>query len=428
MLDRSTSDRALQLGIVGLLIVVGIVSFDRARRARYDFHHFYLDARYVWEHGALNPDFENADRDQRRQLPFYLPVVPLALSPITALGRVPAAIFWAAAQVAALGYSLRVLLRWSRVRETLAPPAAPMAIALLLALPAFIEAGKFNQLSYFVLASVLGGIRALDRERPLRAGALLGAAAVMKLLPAIFLPWLLLKRRWSAAVMMVAASAVLAVLPTMVVFGPGKSIEYHKEWWQHNVRGDAASGMLRADLDDHFIDRRNQSITQVIARLTWTEHKHAAPWQPLKLEPQTALWISRLIAVSLGLMLLATTARPWSDLSPLRRHAEAAVYAIGMLVFSPLLRQYYLVWAVPALVLLARAATNPRSPHVRRLGWIALATWAGGMIAWIWPITRMYGAHLIMLLAIGVLLLRATQGPALPSGTRLARSTRSGTI
>jgi hypothetical protein len=140
--ERRWHDRLLRLGLVILLVALGAVSLDRARRGRYDFHHFYLDACYVWEHGELNPGVSWAASDEGRQLPFYLPVVPLILSPIAALGRSGAALVWAAAQVLALGYSLRVLGRWAAYSGSRAP--AVLGIATLLALPALIEAAKFK--------------------------------------------------------------------------------------------------------------------------------------------------------------------------------------------------------------------------------------------------------------------------------------------
>ena len=470
-------EHLLLLGLLCLLAGVGYLSFERGSRGQFDFRHFYLDARYVWEHAELNPHLdEQVPPDERRQLPFYLPAVPLALAPITAFGRTPAAIVWSLAQMAALALSLSILWRWwvcssplkkgtgsepnplgngenalprgartlfqrtdrdcdvpdSSVWAVRLPqepvayarrlprPAATgaFAVAVLLAVPAFLEAGKFNQLSYFVLALVLAAVTALERERPKLAGALFGVAAVLKLLPGIFLIWLLLKRRWSAAIALVVVALVFALVPPLSVFGPQRTAEYHRQWWLYNVQGEAAQGLLSADLAEHFIDRRNQSIAQVLARLTWPAHPYAAPGQPVHLDPQTCARLAYGITAVLLLALLWVTRRPWHQLSPHRRHAEAAVYAIGMLVFSPLLRQYYLVWAVPALVLLARIAVDntAMSSGVRsqRLGQVGLVVWAAGMVVWAWRIARVLGAHLLMLITIGVLLLWATNEPAGP--------------
>lgn len=407
-------ERALRLGLVVLLVALGVLSFHRATREKFDFHHFYLDARYVWDHGGLNPNvvpFPRSDED--RQLPFYLPTVPTALAPITALGRVPAALLWSVAQVAALGYSLRVLRRWG-VAEHANPTEAALrttlvfAVATAVALPAFIEAARFNQLSFFVLAMLLGGLSALDRNQPWVAGGILAAAAVLKLLPLVFLPWLLLKRRWSAAAAFVLAGAALLVLPPVLAFGPQRTVEYQRQWWELNARGDSARGLLNMDLPEHFINHRNQSIVQVLARWTWAAHRYPTPWQPVQLAPETSRGIAAGITAALGIALLVSTRRAWPQLSVRRRHAEAAVYMLGLMVFSPLLRQYYLVWAFPAVVLFAQLAAHVESARERWIGRAGLLIWLAGMLAWIRPEPRLMGAHLLMLIVLGVFLLWGT--------------------
>lgn len=404
MPDGRRYERVLRVGLLILLVGLGLLSLDRARRGRFDFHHFYLDARYVWQHGALNPDLGHSDSDDERQLPFYLPVVPLALSPLAALGRESAALVWAAAQVAVLGLSLRVLRRWVADRGDDAP--AVFGVATLLAVPAFIEAARFNQVSLFVLALIVGGVETLDR-RPRTAGVLFALAAVIKLLPLLFLPWLVLKRRWSSVVVMVVTMIVVAGLPPLIVFGPRETATYHRQWWEHNVHGDAGAGLLNRDLPEHFIDRRNQSIVQVLARWTWPEHPFRVASQPLHLEPRTCAAVAYGVSGVLLAGLLLVTRRPWKRLTAAGRHAEAAVYATALLALSPLLRQYYLVWVFPGLLLLARAAAAPMVSALRRVGWAGLIVWTAGMAAWIWPATRVCGAHLVMVVGLGILLLAA---------------------
>jgi hypothetical protein len=80
-----------------------------------------------------------------------------------------------------------------------------------------------------------------------------------------------------------------------------------------------------------------------------------------------------------------------------------------MLVFSPLLRQYYLVWALPALVLCVRAAVGI-ARVARTAGRIGVAVWLAGMVAWLWPEPRSYGAHLVMLIVLATLVLRIGAG------------------
>ncbi|MBN2446082.1 MAG: DUF2029 domain-containing protein [Phycisphaerae bacterium] len=401
-MDRQT--RWSWVLLLTLLLAVGAITLSRGLRMRYDFHHFYLDARYVWEHGELNPVLAGQDRYAQRQLPFYLPCVPLMLAPLTAAGGVPAACLWAVMQVLALAYTVRVLYRWHG--PTGPPAVAIMVVAIVAALPAIYEAARFNQLSFLILALVAGGVDAVADGRHRKAGLMLGLATVVKLLPGVFLIWLLLKRRWASCASLVATMVAVAVLPCLIVFGPQKTVAYHQGWWQHNVHGAAAEGMTDPTLRAHFIDHRNQSIAAVLSRLMWSEHPHRVPWQPLNASEETIRRMASVVAVGLFVSLVVATRRPATALTLSDLRGEGALYALAMLVFSPLLRQYYLVWALPALVPLAACALDRHSPR-RRLGVAGLVIWMLGMAVWIVPTARLYGVHLLILILLAAMLIRA---------------------
>lgn len=398
---------------IGLLLAYGAVSLTQALKFDFDFKHFYRDADYVWRHGALNPDLDNPDRDLRRQLPFYLPIVPLALSPLAALGAKGAAILWSATQVAALAYCGWRMRRWAT--EVNALPAA-LPVTLALALPALYEAARFNQLSLFVLAMLLAGGAALERGRPLRAGVWLALAALLKLLPAIFFLWLLLKRRWAALGSAATVALLIGVTPCLIAFGPQAAWDYHAQWWAYNLHG-AAGGMTDPTLREHFIDHRNQSIAAVLARTFWSEHPYRGPWRPFALSEETCrdVALGLTLAGAAGLALL--TAQAAHRLSPFALRIELALYAIAMLALSPLVRQYYLVWAIPALALLtsARLSATTSAPG-KRWALAGVIIWLLGMLAWTSPLARLYGAHLLMLLGLAACLLglRATATLELP--------------
>lgn len=402
----------LPVGLGVLLAAVGAVSFTQAAKLDYDFHHFYQDAAYVRQHGQLNPDLDNPERSRRRRLPFYLPVVALLLSPLTVGGVQPAAGLWTLAQLIALTYSLKVLADWGRAQGSRAPPMAALVIATCVALPAIYETARFNQVSFFVLALVLAGVASLERRRPMRAGIWLGLATVFKLLPGIFALWLVLKRQWTALGTLAVTVVVVALLPPLFVFGPRDTAKYHRQWWDYNFHGPAARGMVAADLRAHFVDHRNQSIPAVVARFCWSEHPHGAAFQPVTLDELTCRRLSQGITILLAIVLIWLTRRSiprGMDVLDAkvrdRFRIEVAVYLLAMLVFSPLLRTYYLVWALPALVLLARFALDERTRLPQRLGRIGLALWLLGMLAWVSNTARTGGVHLIVLIALAGILL-----------------------
>ncbi len=384
------SRNVLVLTTAVVLLVSGGGALIQAIKIDYDFKHFYRDAVYVWQHQALNPDRHGPDRDTRRQLSFYLPAVPALLAPLGGLPATLAAVVWAALQTGSLVVAILLLRRWA--------DDGPLAAGLILGLPAMYEAARFNQLSLPLLAVLLAAGAALARRRDVRAGVLIGFSAVLKLLPALFGWLLLVHRRWRALAAFVVACVFLTIVPSLVLFGPQRSWAYHRQWWHDNIEGPPAGGMIDPRLREHFIDHRNQSLPAVFSRLLWGRHPYRAAWQPVGLSQVGAARVGR---AALGIVALAALAGlAW--LGYRRRLPESVALALlAMPLISPLLRSYYLVWAVPALVLLAQAAAG-WDPRGRRVGQVGLCVWLLGMLGWIGTLPRSYGIHAWMLIVLGV--------------------------
>ena len=290
MRDPRGSRRAALLVALILAGAVTAVSHRQARKLDFDFHHFYRDARYVWDHAALNPDRDNPDVLERRQLTFYLPGVALMLSPMTFAGVETAAVIWSLMHGAALFASLIVLHRWASARTMNA--AAILGVACLAALPAIYEAARFSQVSFIVLALLLLGFAALESGRKTACGVLFGLAAVLKLLPGVLLIWLLLKRQWTALAVASGCIVIVAGGPCLIVFGPQQTAEYHREWLADNLGRDGRRGLVDRVEPSHFVDYRNQSIAAVVQRAFWPLHPAKAAWQPFAISRAACLGIS----------------------------------------------------------------------------------------------------------------------------------------
>ena len=387
-----------------MLGFVAVVSLARGLRFEFDFHHFYLDARYVWQHAALNPDERSDDPMARRQLPFYLPSVSVLLAPLAAGGPTIAAILWTTLQVLSLVVAIVLLARW----PTNGRASTTISAALLLASPALFEAAKFNQLTIPILALVLAGQRAVERAHPCRAGVWLAVAALFKLLPGVFLLWLVRQHRWMASASMLIALALLTILPALLLFGFPQALADHEQWWTHNVNGSAARGLTDPTLRAHFTDHRNQSFAAVLARCCWPEHPHPAP---VRLGSLSLAACTRVAQLTTGAFLLlalwlarrtASASRRAGNSGDTRRlRIDFATLLLVMLIVSPLIRTYYLLWALPALVLLCDAA---RCTATKRLGYAGITIWLLGMLAWMSVTARTYGVHPWMLLGMVIVL------------------------
>jgi hypothetical protein len=408
-MHKETHWRTLAGGLwLGLLLMVAIVSLARSQRMAFDFHHFYLDGAYIWQHWEFNPSFDGVDPNDNRQLPFYLPVVPLVLGLVSAGGVAAAGVIFAGVHVGSLLVTVRVLWR-EMARWGTVDLAGPMLVLGALMAMSIYEAARYNQLSFVMLALLVLGCAAL-RKRPMLAGALFGLAAVIKLLPGILGVWLLLKRRWSAAGAMVATVVLVSIVPVAIAFGPARCVELHQEWLSYNFGSITGHGMSGQGFADHFVDHHNQSLAETLARTFRADHPAANPWQPMQLPAQAVQRVAQLMSGVLLIALLLMTRRPLKTLDDRQMWGEFAVYCLAMLIFSPLLRQYYFVWVLPAVLFFAADAMGAAKGNRRqRLGQIGLAIWLVANVLWPFDVFRNYGGHLLIFVVMALLLVIGAQ-------------------
>jgi alpha-1,2-mannosyltransferase len=143
--------------------------------------------------------------------PFALALVPLALLP----GTLAPTLAWLAATIAALvgaaaALPVRPWVRWTVL--LVAGVTWPVLYAV-----------KLGQVGPLLLLLFALSWRWIDRPVPL--GLSIAAGTLVKLQPALLIPWALVTRRWRAAT--AATLAVLAVCAVSVVFvGPGAWADY----------------------------------------------------------------------------------------------------------------------------------------------------------------------------------------------------------
>lgn len=200
------------------------------------------------------------------------------------------------------------------------------------------EALTQRTIELFELLLLFAAFALWRRRRDGACGAAIGTAVMAKFLPMIYLPWLVLKRRWRALAGALAVIVPVAIA-TQLVLG-----------WQN-------SGILKQLREGSFLSSElNQSLSGVVIRLlTWT---HST------LPPATisrALIVIGLIALSAFMLRL----RRREDVDDL----EFGLLAAAMVLLPPHNENYYFVFLLlPYLFLYAR---------YRGGGW----TWRAALLA-----------------------------------------------
>ncbi|MFB6961449.1 glycosyltransferase 87 family protein [Streptomyces sp. NPDC056309] len=243
---------------------------------------------------------------------------------------------------------------------------------------------SFGQVNLLLLALVLadGWLLSSGRGRWGRwAGAGIGLAAAVKLTPAVFIGLLLLARRWRAAAVATAVTAVATLLAAWAA--PDASRFY----WTHALWDTTRVGRL-----DYV---SNQSLQGVLARL-------AAPG-----EPSRAVW-----ALTVVLVLAVWV---WRTHRALRADDWPAVLALTGLVsclISPITWVHHLVWLLPSFAVLV---------HARRLRTAAvLYGLLCSSVVWLWfddasGLDGFLGSNTYVWITLGLLLALPTGQPAVTS-------------
>jgi alpha-1,2-mannosyltransferase len=210
------------------------------------------------------------------------------------------------------------------------------------------ETFLFGQVNAVLLFLVAADLLFLVRYNRSVAGVGIGLATAIKLTPGIFIVYLVITRRFRAA--MVASGTTMAATVLAAAVAPDAS----REFWTDALWNTSRVG------DESFVS--NQSLNGAIHR-----------WNPQ--EPASLAWLA-LVLITLGVW-------AWRSRQAARVGDEATGFAltgiVGVLI-SPITWLHHLVWVLPGVILLvdrglaARAsgasASSPAGQSRRRRRWL----------------------------------------------------------
>ena len=256
------------------------------------------------------------------------------------------------ALIALLVLSLRIIRpEWRRVSQWRL--ALVLTLPALLLNPVLLTVG-FGQVNLVVTLLVLWDLLGSRRIGPWRVpmGLATGLAAAVKLTPIIFVPYLILTRRFRAAATC-TATFVACGLATFAISPTSSRVFWTKALFDPTR---TATSVLTPGLG--FIS--NQSLSGVAARLAHGD------------VPQLALMPAVCTVAVAGLWLAAVAHRHSSPL------LGVLVCAATCLLVSPVTWSHHMVWIVPGILWFALAHDRPR--HGR------LVAGAAAVLFWISPI------------------------------------------
>jgi alpha-1,2-mannosyltransferase len=335
------------LAVVALAAVAGIVTVFRCFHGFIDLDVYQLGVRQ-WLgggdiYGTLPPTHDGA------RLPFiYPPFAAIALLPLAVIPWSVARVVNFGLAIAALTVTIYLCTRrlWPALDRQHVLLISGSALPLALWLEPVRETIGFGQVNLILMMLVAADCLV---EKPLwPRGLLVGIAAAIKLTPAVFLLYFLLRKDFRAAVVSIASGALATAVGFAVL--PGESMRY---WFGGFASAAGVSGSPYAN---------NQSLQAALARLS------------LLPPVQSGLWLlaATVVLAAAGFGVLRTVHKPDPVL------AMVIIGAVGVLL-SPTSWSHHWVWIVPALLAMAGELVRTHSP-----GWliataVTIATFSAGM-------------------------------------------------
>jgi alpha-1,2-mannosyltransferase len=193
-----------------------------------------------------------------------------------------------------------------------------------------------GQINLLLMAAIIWDLSQPDTRR--WKGVATGLAAAIKLTPLVFIPYLILTRRFRAAA--VVTGTFLATIVLGFVILPGDS----KDYWLH--------GLFIQDGRTGFVGwTGNQSLRAIATRLAGSIHAGTVPWLILALVATVVgLWAAVVLDRAGHMMLGLLTA------------------ALVGLLDSPISWDHHWVWVVPGLMVAGHYAVQAWQAGKRRVG------------------------------------------------------------
>nr|WP_227658965.1 MULTISPECIES: glycosyltransferase 87 family protein [unclassified Corynebacterium] len=261
-------------------------------------------------------------------LPFtYPPFAALIFAPLVWFPSSLGSLLFCAINAACLWWVTTLVLRWC-APQLAAPAWATCILPLLLLTEPVRETLLFGQINLILMALVCTDVMAT--RLPLPRGVLTGLTAAIKLTPAVFGLYFLIKRDWRAAAWSVASGLGWTALAALI--SPHNSVVY----WLHTLSNTSRIGTPWY--------ASNQSLQGVLYRLEVPPAAFSAIWivGSAACVAAVAWTMHRLVHV---------------DALP----AALVLNSLVALICSPISWSHHWVWLIPALLVCGCAARGNRA-------------------------------------------------------------------
>jgi hypothetical protein len=226
-----------------------------------------------------------------------------------------------------------------------------------------------------MLVLVVLGARAWIDGRERAAGAWLGLAAALKILPVFLGIVFVVRRSWRACTLLALTALACVFLVPAVKPGWSTNLEWMRGWFEQETRPYLTGG-------ETLLERRGylpgQSLTPVLYRfltpMPATALGNAAPRvNVLDLGAEQAAVVVRGVQIAWFLVLVATLIRSRRIGGAGARLREVCLAICGALTLAPLVHKAHMVWLIVPFALVLAGAPDGLSRRAVRARWTLIA-------------------------------------------------------
>jgi hypothetical protein len=308
------------------------------------------------------------------------PMMAVLLMPLMFLPPFVGALAWFYLKVAMAVLALHWVLSLLDVSERPFPWWGKL-LAILLCLRPIEGDLVHGNVNLFILFLVVAALVLFCRHRDALAGLTLGLAIACKITPALFVPYFLWKRAWTA----LAASVVGTVLFTWVVpglfLGWSANYGYVLNWYDNMVQPFADGKITSEAVNQSLPGYSYRMLTHNPSFITFVKDEQGnyqfTPVEYLNvatLSEKAVQWLIKGCMGAFALLVIWRCRTPLTDRRDWHLMAEFSVVILGMLLFSERTWKHHCVTLLlPFAVIAYRLSALPTSPRLR---WYLVGTLA----------------------------------------------------
>lgn len=377
--------------LAGFIVLMGLITAHRAHSGSNDYDTFYEAGRAVLTGEGIYYKGEYHEQGSKTGPFLYPPFaaiffalfawMPLSISAFTwSLGLVSAfaaCFLWSLGQVNVRLHQVKELWTQAHLIDKLIFPL--FAFVLLL------DNLTMAQFNLAVLAVCMAGLTLWRFDSKFTAGIVIAFAALMKVTPALFLIYFLMKRQWRVLGGAFIGLLIGSIILPTIIFGIDNNRIYHRQFFGRTVKPMLISLQARfseaeaehplkksADEIEHVrltsqLTKKNQSLSATMSRLLLKNRNDlafsdAAPIHAAKKYKNLPVLFGGIPQKYLGtviravqFLLLITLAWTWSrrrkNPHPLKIPIEIATVFLSMTLLSPLARSHqFIIWLLPLTI------------------------------------------------------------------------------